>query len=163
MSQKCPQRKGYPNKKPIIKMNSKTVRELRSIAKDKGLHGYYRLKKDDLIALLLEESAEEIPTPPPRTKGRQRKPVLPVKIIPGCQEMDEFEKEEIEKSRPMEKNRLNEWYDWLVDYVPKPIKNAVRKAFSRAKNSMLRLYDDAKKTWRDDVEDKAEKENQENQ
>ena len=144
-------------------MNSKTVRELRSIAKDKGLHGYYRLKKDDLIALLLEESAEEIPTPPPRTKGRQRKPVLPVKIIPGCQEMDEFEKEEIEKSRPMEKNRLNEWYDWLVDYVPKPIKNAVRKAFSRAKNSMLRLYDDAKKTWRDDVEDKAEKENQENQ
>ena len=61
------------------------------------------------------------------------------------------------------KNRLNEWYDWLVDYVPKPIKNAVRKAFSRAKNSMLRLYDDAKKTWRDDVEDKAEKENQENQ
>ena len=136
---------------------------MRSIVKDKGLHGYYRLKKDDLIALLLEESAEEIPTPPPRTKGRQRKPVLPVKIIPGCQEMDEFEKEEIEKSRPMEKNRLNEWYDWLVDYVPKPIKNAVRKAFSRAKNSMLRLYDDAKKTWRDDVEDKAEKENQENQ
>ena len=41
----------YPNKKPIIKMNSKTVRELRSIAKDRGLHGYYKLKKDDLVAL----------------------------------------------------------------------------------------------------------------
>ena len=33
---------------------------MRSIVKDKGLHGYYRLKKDDLIALLLEKSAEEI-------------------------------------------------------------------------------------------------------
>ena len=33
-------------------MNSKTVRELRSIAKDKDLRGYYRLKKADLISLL---------------------------------------------------------------------------------------------------------------
>ena len=36
----------------IIKMNTKTVNELRSIAKDKGLHGYYKLKKADLVALL---------------------------------------------------------------------------------------------------------------
>ena len=63
----------------------------------------------------------------------------------------------------MVKNGLHEWYDWLVDYVPKPIKNAVSKAFSRAKNSTLRLYDGAKKTLRGNVEDKAEKKNQENQ
>ena len=77
--------------------------------------------------------------------------------------MDEFEKEEIKKSRPVVKNKLNEWYDWLVDYVSKPIKNAVSKAFSRAKNSILRLYDGGKKTLRGNVEDEAEKENQENQ
>ena len=40
-------------------MNTKTVRELRSIAKDKDLHGYCKLKKDDLVALLLEQSAEK--------------------------------------------------------------------------------------------------------
>ena len=40
-------------------MNTKTVRQLRSIVKDKGIHGYYKLKKDDLLALLLEKSAEE--------------------------------------------------------------------------------------------------------
>ena len=40
--------------KDIIKTNTKTVRELRSIAKDNGLRGYYKLKKDDLVALLLE-------------------------------------------------------------------------------------------------------------
>ena len=51
-------------------MNSKTVRELRNIAKDKGLPGYYRLKKADLLALLLEQSSEEMPTPPPRSKGK---------------------------------------------------------------------------------------------
>ena len=56
--------------KHIIKMNSKTVRELRSIAKDKGLHGFYKLKKADLVALLLEQSSEEMLTPPPRTSGK---------------------------------------------------------------------------------------------
>ena len=75
-------------------MNSKTGRELRSIVKDKGLRGYYKLKKADLVALLLEQSTEEILTSPPR--GRE-------KIIPSRQEMDEFEKEEVKKSRPVEK------------------------------------------------------------
>ena len=57
--------KNFP-RKHIIKMNTKTVRELRSIAKDKGFHVYYKLKKDDLVALLSEKSAEEIPMPAPR-------------------------------------------------------------------------------------------------
>ena len=77
-------------------MNTKTVRELRSIAKDKGLHGYYKLKKDNLVALLLEQSAEG------------KKACTFRKIIPSPQEMDEFEKEEVEKGRPVIKNRLNE-------------------------------------------------------
>ena len=89
-------------------MSTKTVRELRSIAKDKGLHGYYKLKKDDLFGLLLEQSAEEMLTTPPRARGSERRPVLPVKIISSPQEMDEFEKEEMKKSRPVVKNRLNE-------------------------------------------------------
>ena len=45
--------------KHIIKMNTKTIRELRSIAKDKDIHDYCKLKKDDLVALLLEQSAEK--------------------------------------------------------------------------------------------------------
>ena len=68
-------------------MNTKTVRELRSIAKDKGLHGYYKLKKDELFALLLEKSAEEMPTPAPRSKGKKRRSVAPIRIIPSPQEI----------------------------------------------------------------------------
>ena len=34
----------------------------------------------------------------------------------------------------------------MVDYVPKPFKNAAGKAFLRAKNSILGLYDSVKKT-----------------
>ena len=93
--------------KHIIKINTKTVRELKSIAKDKDLHCYYKHKKADLVALLLDQSAQK--------KKRRR------------------EKEEMKKSRPLVKNKLKKWYDWLVDYIPKTIKNAASKAFLRAK------------------------------
>ena len=36
----------------IIKINTKTVNELRSIAKDKGLRDYYKFKRADLNALV---------------------------------------------------------------------------------------------------------------
>ena len=68
-------------------MNTKTVRQLKSIAKDKGIYGYYKLKKDDLFALLLEKSAEEMPTSAPRSKEKKRRSVAPVKIIPSTQEI----------------------------------------------------------------------------
>ena len=141
-------------------MNTKTVRELRIIAKDTGLHGTYRLKKADLVALLLEQSSEVMPTSPPRASGKEGRRVLPVKVISSPQEMHEFEKEEMKKTRPVVKNRLNEWYELLVDYVPKPIKNAVSKAFSTVKNSMLGLYDGAKNTLKDIVENEVEEEQQ---
>ena len=117
--------------KHIININTKTVRELRSIAKDKGLHGYYILKKDYLVPLLLEQSTEEMLSPPPRVSSKERRPVFPVNIISSPQEMDEFEKEDITKGWPVVKNRLNKWHDWLVDHVPKSIKNTVGKAFLR--------------------------------
>ena len=83
------------SEKHITKMNTKTVRELRSSAKVKGLRGFYKLEKVVLLALLLEKASKEMPTPAPRSKGKKRRPVLPVKIIPSPQEMDEFEKEKM--------------------------------------------------------------------
>ena len=102
-------------------MNTKTVLELRSIALHKGLHGYYKLKKADLLALLLEQSSEEMPTPAPRSKGKKRRSVLPVKTISSPQEMDEFEQEEMKKSRPVVESRLSKLHEWLDDHIPKPI------------------------------------------
>ena len=139
-------------------MNTKTVRELRSIALHKGLRGYYKLKKADLLALLSEQSSEEMPTPVPRSKGKKGRPVLPIKIIPSPQEMDEFEKEEMKKSRPVVKSRLSKLHKWLDDHIPKPIKNAVDEAFLRLKNSIMSLYDGAKNTLKGIVEKESEEE-----
>ena len=136
-------------------MNTKTLRELRSIAKNKGLRGFYKPRKADLLVLLLEQSTEEMPAPAARSKRKERRSISPVKIIPSPQEVDE-----LKKSRAMVKDKPNEWYDWLIDYLPKPIKKAVSKVFSRAKNNILGLYDGAKKTLKDIVKKEAEEEQQ---
>ena len=113
-----------------------------------------------MLALLLGQSSEEMPVPPPSGKEKEGRRALPVKIVSSPQEMDECEKEEMKNSRLVVKNKLNEWYDWLVDYVPKPIKNAVGKAFSKAKNSILGLYDGAKKTLKEIMEKEPGEEEQ---
>ena len=51
---------------------------------------------------------------------------------------------------------------WFIIYQnAKPIKSAVKKVFVREKNSILELYDGAKKTLKGDLEGAAEKEYQE--
>ena len=64
--------------------------------------------------------------------------------------------QEMKKRRSVVKNKLNKWHDCLVDYIPKPIKNAVGKALLRAKNRILGLYDGVKKTLKGDVENQKQ-------
>ena len=50
----------------IIKMDNKTVRELRDITKEQNFRGSYKLRKDDLILFLSEPSTQEMPAAPPK-------------------------------------------------------------------------------------------------
>ena len=77
-------------------MNNQSIRELRAIAKERGLRGYHRLRKAELIDLL------DTPVRPPRRAG-QRKPLGQVTILPRPEDMDVFERHEISKTRPVVK------------------------------------------------------------
>ena len=59
----------------------------------------------------------------------ERGPKVP--MTPSPQEMDIFEKQEMSKSRPQVKNKLNDWYDWLVNHVPKSVKDKASRAFKK--------------------------------
>ena len=146
--------------KHIINMNTKAISELRSIAKDKGLRGFQKLKKADLLALLFDKSSEEMPTTLPRSMVKDRRRALPVNITSSPQEMGEFEKEEMKKIRPVVESRLSRLHKWLEYYVPKPFKKAVKRSLLKMKNSIMSLYDGAKKTLKDIVEKEAEEEQQ---
>ena len=59
---------------------------------------------------------------------------------PSSQEMDIFEQQEMGKSQPQVKNKLNEWYNWLVSHVPKPIKEKPSSALKTFKDKIIGLY-----------------------
>ena len=118
--------------------------ELKSLARERRLRGYSRMRKAELVALLKNSPppshsrASTSPTPPTQTwepidDRRPRKP--------GPQEMDIFEQQEMSKSRPQVKGKLNKWYDWLINHVPKPIKDGASRAFKTFKDKVMGLYD----------------------
>ena len=116
--------------------------ELKSLARDRGLRNYSRLRKAEMVALLQngpppgQSRANTSPTSPTQTwepidDRRLRKP--------SPQEMDIFEQQETSKSRPQVKTKLNKWYDWLINHVPKPIKDGASKALKTFKDKVMGL------------------------
>ena len=51
-----------------------------------------------------------------------------------------FEQLEMSKSRPQVKSKLIKLYDWLINHVPKPIKDGASKAFKTFKDKVMGLY-----------------------
>ena len=78
------------------------------------------------------------PTQPNQTQSVRFRPDRPRQ--PSLQEMDIFEQQEMSKSRPQVKSKLNDWYDWLVNHVPSTIKDGTSRAFKTFKNKIMGLY-----------------------
>ena len=110
------------------------VTELKALTRDRGLRNYSRMRKAELVALL-----QNNPPPPPQI--HTWKPIddrRPRK--PSPQEMDIFEQTGDEQKSPQVKGKLNKWYDWLINHVPKPIKYGASKAFKTFKDKIMGLY-----------------------
>ena len=121
--------------------------ELKSLARERRLRNYSRMRKAELVALLQnnpppgQSRARTSPTPhirppsPPLMSTWEpiddRKPRKP---------MDLFEQQEISKSQPQVETKLNKWYNWLINHVPKPIKDGASKAFKTVKDNAMGLY-----------------------
>ena len=48
------------------------------------------------------------------------------------------------KNRPQVTSKLNNWYDWLVNHVPKAIKDKASRVFKTFKDKVVRLYNNFK-------------------
>ena len=123
--------------------------ELKSLARERRLRNYSRMRKAELVALF-----QNNPPPAPRTRPprptRPPPPPPPTQTWepiddrkprkPSPQEMDILEQQEMSKSRPQVKGKFNKWYDWLINHVPKPIKDGASKAFKTFKDRVMGLY-----------------------
>ena len=56
---------------------------------------------------------------------------------PSSQEMDIFEQQEMSKSWSKVRDKLKEWYNWLVSHVPKAIKERASRAFKTFKDMIV--------------------------
>ena len=128
------------------------IPELKSLARERRLRNYSRMRKAELVALLQnnplpgQSRASAAPTPrtrppPPPPPTQTWEPIEDRRLRkPSPQEMDIFEQQEISKSRPQVKTKLNKWYNWLINHVPKPIKDGASKAFKSFKDKVMWLY-----------------------
>ena len=124
--------------------------ELKSLTRESRLRGYSQMSKAELVALLQnnpppgQSCSSTAPTPhprpPPPLQMSSWEPIDDRKPRkPSSQEMDIFEQQEMSKSRPQVKSKLNKWYDWLINHVPKPIKDGASKAFKTFKDKVMGL------------------------
>ena len=124
------------------------VTELKALARDRGLRNCSWTRKAELVALLRNN-----PPPAPRTRPpRPTRPPPPPQMStcgpiddrrqrhPTQQEMDIFEQQEMSKSRPQVKSKLNKWFDWLINHIPKTIKDGASRAFKTFKDKIMGLY-----------------------
>ena len=120
--------------------------ELKSLARECRLRGYSRMRKAELDPPPGQSHASTSPTPhtrppPPPPPTQTWEPIddrRPRK--PSPQEIDMFEQQEVSKSRPQVKGKLNKWYDWLINHVPKPVKDGASEAFKTFKDRVMGLY-----------------------
>ena len=126
--------------------------ELKSLTRACTLRNYSRMRKAELVALLqnnpppgqsrasaaLTPQTRPSPPPPPTQTWEPIDDRRPMK--PSLQEMDIFEQQEMSKSRPQVKGKLNKWYNWLINHVAKPIKDGASKAFKTLKGKVMGLY-----------------------
>ena len=132
------------------------VMELKALARDHRLRNYSGMRRAELVALLQNNPPPPLPSRVPLKLPQMstwepiddRRPKQPSRSaeqgastsVPTQQEMDIFEQQEMSKSRPQVKSKLNKWYDWLINHVPKPIKDGASKAFKTFKDKIMGLY-----------------------
>ena len=146
------------------------VTELKALARDRGLRNYSRMRKAELVALL-----QNNPPPAPWSRAPSGLPQMSTwdpRGVPGpplagrCAPSGPWEpgpiddrnrgsllnkkwiysnNKEMSKSRPQVKSKLNDWYDWLINHVPKTIKDGAKdgkdgKAFKTFKDKIMGFY-----------------------
>ena len=108
-----------------MSLNKMKLNELKKQVKERNIKGLNiknitYIKKADLIALLKNNDVNN--------------------VLISEKQMDIFEKEEMSKSRPQIKSKLNEWRDWLVNHIPESINNVTNENFKTFKNKIMMLY-----------------------
>ena len=122
------------------------VKELKALAKGRGIKGYYRLRKAELIEIL---GIQAPPTNAPTTIMEEpvpeiNKPVLsPAKMenisrVPSLVGLAKKKLDSVNKA-------INKFADWIINFVPEPIRRTVNTGFENLKKKIKEIFENKKK------------------
>src|SRR5688572_11758623 len=127
--------KGLKEKSFVYKMEHKTntVKQLRSIAKEKGMKGYSRLRKADLVALVSSGPTQSVKTgyecdlldaPVPNIKVPT---LVPGKYTSTSNTWKSRFNNVLVEAKNKVRSKLNTFSDWLINYVAPQEKKSVNE------------------------------------
>ncbi len=111
-----------------------TVKDLRSLAKQRGLKGYSRLKKAELLQLLTPTI--NIMNEPVPNIGRA--PLVPQIVKRGVKSLKDITSKAAEKA----KEKIDALAKWITNYIPKP--KAIDPVFKSFIEKIMTLYSNTK-------------------
>ena len=125
-------------------MENLKVKDLKALAKERGIKGYYRMRKAELIQALTpvgdpSQHQNIIDQPIPEIDIPILKPSQPENLSKVSQLKNLASK----AAKPV-KSEINKFADWIISQVPEPIKKTVNERVNSLKervNSIFKRYD----------------------
>ena len=118
-------------------MESRKVKELRDIAKQRGVRGYYAMRKADLIAALAEVEVKPQVNLTGFDACADEQMAKPQLVMPQATTWSEWLTDHV--SKPVTQ-AVSSAYDWIMDKVPQSVIKVVDTGFYKLKNKITKLF-----------------------
>src|SRR5678816_2400196 len=134
--------KEFKETSTVYKMEykTKTVTQLRNIAKEKGMRGYSRLRKANLVTFVSSGPTQSVKTEHEGNLLDAPVPVIdvptlaPGKYIPPSNTWKSSFSGVLEEVKKKVKSKLNTFSDWLINYVAPREKKSVDERLDSLKS-----------------------------